>query len=179
MRDDFCFYSKTYIIEFAISFLNDDTRDDIPWNSTRPSHIIKDYCHFEPYDEQAGTYHLVIKSGAPNLATGVENRPDGFGTNDLFIQDPPNSGYWRHLGRKDDILVMENAQKTNPTPMEFAICSASIVKSCTVIGEGRQCTATLVELEYEQAIQYTPSEIIEQGICHRVRHCIHDADTIE
>ncbi|CDH50373.1 l-aminoadipate-semialdehyde dehydrogenase [Lichtheimia corymbifera JMRC:FSU:9682] len=148
--------------EFAISFLNDDTRDDIPWNSTRPSHIIKDYCHFEPYDEQAGTYHLVIKSGAPNLATGVENRPDGFGTNDLFIQDPPNSGYWRHLGRKDDILVMENAQKTNPTPMEFAICSASIVKSCTVIGEGRQCTATLVELEYEQAIQYTPSEIIEQ-----------------
>ena len=47
--------------------------------------------------------------------------------------------------------------------MEIAITEAQIVRRCVVIGEGRQCTAALIELEMDHAVKYDPEEIITKG----------------
>ncbi|KAI8141740.1 hypothetical protein BJV82DRAFT_617342 [Fennellomyces sp. T-0311] len=153
-------YGTTELCAMAISSMR---RDHKKWYAVKPASSVESYCYWEPFDEAMGIYQLVIKANYPAMATGVGNRPNGdYATSDLFMQDPPNSGYWRHLGRNDDTLVMENGEKVNPTPMEHAINSAKVVKCSTVIGEGRQCTAALVELELEQAVKYSPQEMIDQ-----------------
>lgn len=135
------------------------------WDTLRPLEPAASYAEWEPVDKENGVYHLVIKAGCPCMATGVANRPNGdYATKDLFKEDPPNSGYWRHLGRNDDTLVMENGEKTNPTPMEHTISSSPLVKQCTVIGENRPCTAALVELDVDQALRLTPQEMIDEGM---------------
>ncbi|KAI7879561.1 acetyl-CoA synthetase-like protein [Lichtheimia hyalospora FSU 10163] len=146
-------YGTTEISACAAS--NHD--DEKYWYTLRPTSLMQDYVQWEPFDEKLGTYHLVIKAGSPLMATNIGNRPNGdYATNDIFVEEPANSGYWRHCGRKDDTLVMENGEKTNPTPMEAAIGASPLVKHCTVIGEGRQCTAVLIQLDLEQAIRHNP-----------------------
>lgn len=58
----------------------------------------------------------------------------------------------------------ENGEKTNPVPMEGALRACPIIRHATVIGEKRQCTAALVELDLEKAVEHTPSEMIELGM---------------
>lgn len=57
----------------------------------------------------------------------------------------------------------ENGEKTNPVPMELALNSCPIIKYATVIGEQRQCTAALIELDVERAMEHTPAEMIAIG----------------
>ncbi|KAI9250966.1 hypothetical protein BDA99DRAFT_469417 [Phascolomyces articulosus] len=153
-------YGTTEINAMSVSNMS---RNNTEWYALKPAKQILPYCIWEPYDDAKGIYHLVIKADCPSIATNVGNRPNGdYATNDLFMEDPPKSGYWRHLGRNDDTLVMENGEKTNPVPMEHQINTAKVVKCCTVLGENRQCTATLVELELEQAMKYRPEDIISQ-----------------
>ncbi|KAJ8654164.1 hypothetical protein O0I10_010112 [Lichtheimia ornata] len=137
--------------------------DEKYWYTMKPVSLLQDYVLWEPFDEKLGLYHLVLKADSPCMATGVGNRPNGdYATNDIFVEEPANSGYWKHCGRKDDTLVMENGEKTNPTPMEATICASPIVKHCTVIGEGRQCTAALIQLDLEQAIRHNPEGMMAE-----------------
>ncbi|ORZ00285.1 hypothetical protein BCR43DRAFT_540226 [Syncephalastrum racemosum] len=153
-------YGTTEINVFACCKMSDDFKK---WSLLRPVDSVQPYCDWEPFDEANGVYHLVVKGNSPFMATGVANRANGdYATNDLFQMDPESPGYWRHVGRQDDTLVMENGEKTNPTPMEHAISSIPLVHQCTVIGEGRQCTAALVELELKEAMKYTPQEMVAQ-----------------
>ncbi|KAI9250974.1 hypothetical protein BDA99DRAFT_608261 [Phascolomyces articulosus] len=154
-------YGTTEINAMAVANVSQDWKNN--WSCLKAVDPIEPYCYWEPYDESRGIYHLIIHRNCPTMATNVSNRPDGdYSTNDLFIEDPPKSRYFRHLGRNDDILVMQNGEKTNPVPMEHQINSAKVVRCCTVLGEGRQCTAALVELDLEQAMHYSPKEMISQ-----------------
>ncbi|KAI9485154.1 hypothetical protein BDB00DRAFT_773619 [Zychaea mexicana] len=164
-------YGTTEINAMAVSNI---TQGYEQWYAFRPALPLIPYCIWEPHDEAKGIYHLVIKADCPALATNAGNRPNGdYATNDLFMEDPPKSGYWRHLGRNDDTLVMENGEKTNPVPMEHRISSAKVVRCCTVIGENKQCTAALVELDQEHAHNYTPEETIAQ-----VREAVERANNV-
>ncbi|KAG2233416.1 hypothetical protein INT48_007446 [Thamnidium elegans] len=122
------------------------------------------YCVFESGDQNDSTIkHLYIRGDSPSMATGVSNRSDGgYDTNDLFKEDANNPGYYIHLGRRDDTLIMENGEKTNPVPMESTIGMHPIVKQVAVIGQARQCTAALIELNTEYAIRLSPEEIIAE-----------------
>lgn len=85
----------------------DASKSSKSWYNVRPMSVIKPYIIWEPYDEALGVYHLVIRGDSPTMATGVVNTPEStYATNDLFIEDPPNSGAYRYVGRKDDILIM-------------------------------------------------------------------------
>lgn len=149
--------------EISASF-SANHEDEKYWYTMKPVSLLQDHILWEPFDEKLGLYHLVIKADSPCMATGVGNRPNGdYATNDIFVEEPANSGYWKHCGRKDDTLVMENGEKTNPTPMEATICASPIVKHCTVIGEGRQCTAALIQLDLEQAIRHNPEGMMAEG----------------
>ncbi|KAI8140030.1 hypothetical protein BJV82DRAFT_716146 [Fennellomyces sp. T-0311] len=153
-------YGTTEINAMAISNIMDEHKE---WDALKIAMPLEPYYFFEPYIEEKGIYHLVLKANYPAMATGVGNLPNGdYATKDLFKETPPNSGYWSYLGRKDDTLVMENGEKTNPVPMEEEIAGIKVVKCCTVIGESRPCTAVLVQLEMKEAIKCRPEEMIDQ-----------------
>ncbi|KAI9489192.1 hypothetical protein BDB00DRAFT_771221 [Zychaea mexicana] len=139
----------------------DLSRNDKHWHHMKPPRVIAPYIFWEPLDKESDTRQLVFTANYPALASNIANRPNGdYATGDLFIQDPPNTDTWRHVGRLDDTLVMKNGEKTNPVPMENEINKIDIVQSSTVIGEGRECTAVLVELAKDQAAKYSPVQMI-------------------
>ncbi|KAK4510129.1 Origin recognition complex subunit 2 [Mucor velutinosus] len=120
------------------------------------------YGTFETNDEsEPHIKHLYMHADSPTLASHVANRPEGgYDTQDLFIEHLDFSGTYTYFGRRDDILIMENGEKTNPVPMEAAIRQHPMVQQVTVIGHGRQCTATLILLNKEHAECFDPEEII-------------------
>ncbi|KAI9483645.1 MAG: hypothetical protein EXX96DRAFT_648358 [Benjaminiella poitrasii] len=128
----------------------------------------KSYAIYEVNDPaEPDVYHLYMRSDSPFMATNVANRADGgYDTNDLFKEDPNFPGYYIYLGRRDDTLIMENGEKTNPLPMEATIRESPMVKQVAVLGHARQCTAALVEINVEHAMGFSPEEII---------NAIHDA----
>ncbi|KAL8679483.1 MAG: hypothetical protein Q9186_004259 [Xanthomendoza sp. 1 TL-2023] len=70
-----------------------------------------------------------------------------FATKDMFSRhpDPRKSDFWLCQGRTDDILVLVNAEKLNPTLMEKTIESSPEVKSALVIGQDRFQTCLLLD----------------------------------
>ncbi|KAG0889686.1 hypothetical protein G6F33_012846 [Rhizopus arrhizus] len=64
------------------------------------------------------------------------------------------------MGRRDDTLIMENGEKTNPMPIESTIRQSPMVKQVAVLGHGYQCTSALIEIDLDYAINYGPEEII-------------------
>ncbi|KAI8146560.1 hypothetical protein BJV82DRAFT_599005 [Fennellomyces sp. T-0311] len=136
-------------------------KDNKYWYSLEPIKMISSYYNWEPFDD--GVYHLTIRSDCPGLYHNITIRPDGYyETLDLLREEPPNSGYYRHLGRISDTFLMRDGKRAYPTLMENEIRNASIVKQCTVIGENRERTATLIELNEKRSAKYTPEEIIAQ-----------------
>ncbi|KAG2196144.1 hypothetical protein INT47_006490 [Mucor saturninus] len=135
------------------------------WNSLAPYQIdptAPAYVQLETDDQSfPDKKHLYIRAGCPTLATNVCNRPDGgYSSNDLFIEDPNYPGYYCYIGRRDDILTMQNGEKTSPIPMESTIRQCSLVKQVVVLGENRLATAALIEINMDYAICYGPEEII-------------------
>ncbi len=99
----------------------------------------------------------------PFNQSGIANQPDGsYVTNDIFIEDPPGSGEYRMEGRQDDTLVHINGEKTNPLPMESTINHSAIVQRALVFGHQRLCTGVLIQLNREEADNYSTDEIFEK-----------------
>ncbi|RCI06324.1 hypothetical protein CU098_001493, partial [Rhizopus stolonifer] len=151
--------------EIGVIMTSDLSPQNSAWNSLRT--YLKDpqgndYGVFETNDpSEPDVKHLYFRGDSPSLATNVGNRPDGgYDTNDLFKEDPNNPGYYIYLCRRDDTLVLENGEKTNPLPMEAVIRESNLVKQVAIFGQGRQCTAALIELDTEHALNYSPDEII-------------------
>ena len=103
-----------------------------------------------PHDD--GLYELVIVQNKKYKGKqGVfENFPDldEYPTHDLFRRhpDPNKSDYWISCGRFDDVIVLSNGEKFNPTTMEKHIQAHPIVSSALVSGRDRVQAALLVEL---------------------------------
>lgn len=163
--------------EVGCGLISDLSPQGIAWHSLRP--YLKDengnsYAVFEDDDPSDPTFkHLYFREGSPNLANNVGNRPDGgFDTNDLFKENPEAPGYYHYIGRRDDLLIMENGEKTNPLPMEAVLRQSPLIKQAAVLGHGRQCTAALIELDTQVAFDYSPDEIID-----RVQLAVKEANT--
>jgi thioester reductase-like protein len=148
--------------EMGVSMLANLDPQSKNWYSVRSiysGHNEKRYIAFE--EEGDGLKHLYVTADCPHLAIDVINRPDGgYNSNDLFEEDPDNPGYYIHRGRRDDILLMENGEKTNPVPMENTIRQSPIVKQVAVLGSGRKCTLALISIDTEYAMDYSPEEMI-------------------
>ncbi|KAI9485212.1 MAG: hypothetical protein EXX96DRAFT_598211 [Benjaminiella poitrasii] len=138
-------------------------RKENKWIIMTPMKSAEPYIRWEPVENEPKQRSLIIRGNSPALATGVANRADGdYDTNDLFMEIAEGTNQWRYLGRKDDTLAMKNGEKTNPVPMESAIRASPIVKLCTVIGEGRECTASLIELDRDHAFSLTPQQMMDE-----------------
>ncbi|KAL3473530.1 hypothetical protein BJX99DRAFT_272294 [Aspergillus californicus] len=66
-------------------------------------------------------------------------------SNDLYAQHPENPVLWRYSGRLDDVIVLSNGEKLNPTSLEKAVEGHQAVHRALVIGQGRFQTCLLIE----------------------------------
>lgn len=158
------FYGTTEIGMMMTTDLDDNSKN---WNSVRP--IMKDeqgnyYGCFELNDPKndPSVYHFYVRPGYPGFAHVSNREGGGYDTNDLFKEDPDYPGYYIYLGRRDDTLVMVNGEKTNPVPMEASLRQHPIIKQAAIIGQGKQLTAALIELDKHYAFDYSPDEIIDE-----------------
>jgi thioester reductase-like protein len=113
-----------------------------------------------------GLYECVVHKGFELAAELWEGKPDdeAYRTNDLFIQDPPGSGFFVLQGRKDDILVHSNGENTSAGPLQLDIQTASkIIYKALALGNSRPCVSLLVEVhaEYDPANELIQDQIWE------------------
>ncbi|KAI9265272.1 hypothetical protein BDA99DRAFT_580015 [Phascolomyces articulosus] len=134
------------------------------WYDITPTPRLMQHIMLEPYNEDSSLYHLVIRNSFPSLAKGVGNRPNGdYATKDLLTitkkSDNDSLGIWTLVGRMDDAINTKFGDKVIPGPMEKEIRNEEIIQHCTIIGDNRECTAVLVELNFDKAIKYSPVEM--------------------
>jgi hypothetical protein len=101
-----------------------------------------------------------------------KNDNEPYRTGDLFIQDPPGSGSFVLQGRRDDLIIHTNGEKTNTLPLQLDIQSSSkIISKVIALGNSRPCVSLLIEVheDYDPASSLTRSKIWEavQSINHR------------
>ena len=103
----------------------------------------------EFHEFEAGLYEMVhVRKPHLGLIQSVFiTFPDlqEFHTKDLFTKHPTKSGLWKYASRLDDIIVLSNAEKLNPTTMEGMVTAAPEVQECVVIGQGRFQACALIE----------------------------------
>lgn len=124
-----------------------DTRDNPGCYHVRNLFPGNQYVQMEPQGE--GLFECVVYKGF-ELAAELWQTPDApnpYRTSDLFLEDPPGSGLFVLQGRKDDILVHSNGEKTNALPLQMAIeeCHPGINK-VMVFGTNQPCTSAVLEL---------------------------------
>jgi thioester reductase-like protein len=66
-------------------------------------------------------------------------------TNDLFVQHPDHPHLWRFHGRRDDVIVMANGEKFNPTTMETILTGDPLVRGAIIVGMARSQASLIVE----------------------------------
>ncbi|KAF9690444.1 hypothetical protein EKO04_011571 [Ascochyta lentis] len=99
------------------------------------------FLKFEPVGEDL--FHLVVMPGLP--AKVYSNRGDGsYATKDVFRPHPTEPGMWRFVTRQDDIIVMMNGEKADPTPLEEAVSRNANVRAAVVFGAERDALGMIV-----------------------------------
>lgn len=100
------------------------------------------FLEFEPVGED-GLFHLVVRPGLP--AKVYSNREDGsYATKDVFRPHPTEPGIWRFATRQDDIIVLMNGEKADPTPLEEAVSRNRHVRVAVVFGAERDSLGVIV-----------------------------------
>ena len=67
-------------------------------------------------------------------------------TRDLFRPHPTKPNLWRFHGRTDDIIVLSNGEKFNPSPSESIIAGHHLLSGAIIVGLARFQPALIVEL---------------------------------
>ena len=88
-------------------------------------------------------------------------------TKDLFIQhpDPKWSGWWRSMGRSDDVLVLNSARKINPILIETTICEHPEIAGVVIVGHARDHICLLIEPVQESACK---DKVQERAFVERI-----------
>ncbi|KAJ5180461.1 hypothetical protein N7492_003671 [Penicillium capsulatum] len=102
----------------------------------------------EMRDAGEGLFELVVRRGDSRAIHPVfHTYPEKteYLTGDLFAAHPEKPGIWLYSGRRDDIIVLSNGEKFNPTTMEEVISAHPLVARTIVIGQGRFQSAVIIE----------------------------------
>lgn len=81
-----------------------------------------------------------------------------YSLNDLYVKHPTKANLWRYVGRADDVIVLSNGEKLNPTSMEGTIRQHTDVKNALVVGQARFAPAVIVELTPGAAAEVSQSK---------------------
>lgn len=84
-----------------------------------------------------------------------------YATKDLWHKHPTKPNHYFYEGRVDDLIVYKNVSKFNPLGFEEQLRGNPLIRCPIVIGNYRQQSALLIELE-EPAKSLPPAEVLEQ-----------------
>ncbi|KAL2066412.1 hypothetical protein VTL71DRAFT_2483 [Oculimacula yallundae] len=114
-----------------------------------------------------GIFECVVLKGFELAAELWQESDEPYRTNDIFVQDPPGSGYFTLQGRKDDILVHSNGENTSAGPLQLDIQTGTqIIHKALALGHSRPCVSLLVELNES----YDPEDIsVEEKVWETVQ----------
>lgn len=135
----------------------------------------KDWEYFE-WNPSYGVQMLPVAEGLYELILcrpGNSNRdlhgifhvfPDRYtyNTNDIFSPHPTKPNLWRFQGRLDDVIVLSNGEKFNPTLIEETIESHTLISKAIVVGQGRFQAALLVEPRWDQLGETSEDSFLDQ-----------------
>ena len=94
-------------------------------------------------------YECIIWKGFAFAAELWDGKPDKepYRTNDIFLQDPPGSGYYFLQGRRDDVLIHSDGNNTSAEALQVDIeAASSIIHKVVAVGQSRICVCLLVEV---------------------------------
>ena len=104
-----------------------------------------------------GTYELVLHKGSQyeSIRSLSCNFPDveEWRTRDLFRPHPNKPNLWQFHGRTDDIIVLSNGEKFNPSPSESIITGHPLLSGALIVGLARFQPALIVELREEVGLE--------------------------
>ncbi|KAK7743323.1 putative NRPS-like protein biosynthetic cluster [Diatrype stigma] len=96
-----------------------------------------------------GTYEMVIKRnpalvGIRSISCNFPN-VEIWRTRDLFHQHPTKPNLWTFHGRTDDIIVLSNGEKFNPSPSETHIAAHPLLNGAMISGQGYPQPSLILE----------------------------------
>ena len=137
-----------------------DSRENFAWFRFHP-----DVAGIEFQEREDDLYELVLTrgSGVDYQAT-FYNFPDlvTYPTKDLYRKHPSKAGYWKHVSRSDDVIVLSNGEKVVGIPMENTLRQAPEIQDAIVLGHGQFQVAALIELRDEAAGKVSSKEMIKR-----------------
>ncbi|KAI8174470.1 Adenylate-forming reductase Nps9 [Colletotrichum sp. SAR 10_75] len=122
-----------------------------------------------------GLFECVVYKGFP-LAAELwldDAAPNPYRTGDMFLEDPPASGYFVLQGRRDDILIHSNGEKTHASALAMALeeDKTSIIAKTAVYGTGKSCPSVVVEVDWQAVDSRGSSVDIENEVWKVVAGC--------
>ena len=136
-----------------------DSREDFAWFRFRP-----DVAGIEFQERTDGLHELVLtRDSIIDYQTTFYNFPEliTYATKDLYRKHPSKPGYWKHVSRVDDVLVLSNGEKLVTVPIENVLHQAPEIKGVIILGHGRFQCAALIELQ-DGARGTSPKDMIKQ-----------------
>lgn len=128
---------------FNLPELLPESQDDWPFHCYHPSLGI------DFRERMEGLYELVFVRQPQNAkhqgAFCTFSDTDEYAMKDLYERHPSKPDLWRYRGRLDDIIVLSNGEKFNPSGAESKIAQDPSVKSALVVGTAQDQPALLVE----------------------------------
>jgi len=97
-----------------------------------------------------GYFECAVYKGFELAAELWEGKDESipYRTGDLFIQDPPGSGFFILQGRRDDLIITTNGENTNAGPLQLDIQSSTkVINKALALGHSRPCVSLLVEVQ--------------------------------
>ena len=106
-------------------------------------------CRVDMQPSEDAAYEMVLHrdSTLQGIRSLSCNFPDveEWHTRDLFRPHPTKPNLWRFHGRTDDIIVLSNGEKFNPSPSEAMITGHHLLSGAVIVGLARFQPALIVE----------------------------------
>ncbi|EEY23122.1 L-aminoadipate-semialdehyde dehydrogenase [Verticillium alfalfae VaMs.102] len=87
---------------------------------------------------------------------------DVWHTKDLYSQHPQNPLQWKFESRKDDLIVLSNGEKFQPSDAEDVIAGHPLVRAVCIVGTGMFQAAILVEPTPSAASSHSIDEMLRE-----------------
>ncbi|KAF8857823.1 acetyl-CoA synthetase-like protein [Acephala macrosclerotiorum] len=115
---------------------------------------------FRPAGDGAYEQIFVRHSSSDHFHSAWWTFPDlqEYSMNDLYTPHPTKANLWLYAGRADDVIVLSNGEKLNPTNMEVTLREHPAVKGALVVGQSRFVPAAIIEFKDEISQSLTSPE---------------------
>lgn len=115
---------------------------DNAWDYIRIPPLIAKFIWMKPLGD--GTYECVYLHGLPSLiVSNSDDPPNSFHSHDIFLKHATKEA-WKHIGRTDDRLTLNNGEKVLPIPIEGRVRLDPLIRQCCVFGAGKSIPGMLV-----------------------------------